>query len=110
LFGGEPTCRDDLFELIDIGHSCGLTLFINTNGLKLADEDYCRRLCDKGVSILLGFDGRHPEIHEKMRKNPNACEKKVQALDNIPRRFYAWTPCCYCRRASVAFHRPIDRA
>ncbi|NLW50033.1 MAG: radical SAM protein [Candidatus Brocadiaceae bacterium] len=85
FFGGEPTCRDDLFELIDLGRSFGLTIFVVTNGLKLADEDYCRRLCEKDVPILLGFDGRAPEIYAGMRKNTSVAAKKIQALENMRR-------------------------
>ncbi len=44
LFGGEPTVRKDLFEIIKIAQSYGLRVRVVTNGLRLADEEYCRSL------------------------------------------------------------------
>ena len=83
LFGGEPTVREDLFEIIDIARRNGLEVRIVTNGLKLADEQYCKRLCDAEVPVLLAFDGRDPEIYERLRKNRSAYHKKVKALENL---------------------------
>ncbi len=67
LFGGEPTLRDDLF----------------TNGLKLADEAYCKRVCDKKLPVFLGFDGRDPSIYARMRKTSACYEPKLKALANL---------------------------
>ena len=53
LFGGEPTVRQDLFEIIEIARSKGLDVRIVTNGIKLADEEYCKRICDARVHVLL---------------------------------------------------------
>ena len=85
LFGGEPTVRDDLFEIIDLCRKHGLRVRIVTNGLKLADEEYCKKLCDAKVAVLLAFDGNNPEIYDRLRKNPGAYQKKIKALDNLGR-------------------------
>jgi pyruvate-formate lyase-activating enzyme len=83
LFGGEPTVRDDLFEIIGLCHEHGLRVRIVTNGLRLADEDYCRRLCATKTPVLIAFDGRDPEIYRRFRKSPAALEKKLKALENL---------------------------
>ena len=83
LFGGEPTVRDDLFEIIDICRRHGLRVRIVTNGLRLADEDYCKRLCEAKVPVLIAFDGLDPEIYRRMRKAPGALVKKLQAFENL---------------------------
>jgi len=83
LFGGEPTVRDDLFEIIDLCREHGLRVRIVTNGLKLADEAYCKRICDAKIPVLLGFDGNCPEIYDRLRKNPGAYYKKAKALENL---------------------------
>jgi organic radical activating enzyme len=83
LFGGEPTVRDDIFEIIDLGRSLGLDLRIVTNGLKLADEDYCRRICESKVHVLLAFDGDDAAIYGRLRRNPGAYAKKKKALENL---------------------------
>jgi uncharacterized radical SAM superfamily Fe-S cluster-containing enzyme len=83
LFGGEPTVRDDLLEIIDIGRKYGLKPRVVTNGIRLADEDYCRKLCERGVRMRFAFDGRSPDIYERLRNNRGAYEKKIKALENL---------------------------
>ncbi|HUT34210.1 MAG TPA: radical SAM protein [Planctomycetota bacterium] len=83
LFGGEPTLRDDLFEIVDLAHGLGLRVHLVTNGLKLADEAYCKRVCDKKLPVFLGFDGRDPSIYERMRKTTTCYEPKLKALENL---------------------------
>jgi uncharacterized radical SAM superfamily Fe-S cluster-containing enzyme len=99
LFGGEPTVRDDIFEIIELGRSLGLDLRIVTNGLKLADEEYCKRICETKVHVLVGFDGNDAAIYEKLRKNPSAFEKKVKALENLEKysRHKNTIMCCVAR-------------
>jgi hypothetical protein len=83
LFGGEPTVRDDMFDIIEIGRSYGLDMHITTNGLRLADEDYCRKLCQAGIGLRLSFDGRSREVYERLRNNGPAYDRKVRALENL---------------------------
>ena len=85
LFGGEPTVREDLLEIIDAGRRHGLKARVVTNGLRLADEDYARALCQAGVRFRFSLDGRRPEIYRRLRNNPGACEKKLRALANLAR-------------------------
>jgi MoaA/NifB/PqqE/SkfB family radical SAM enzyme len=83
LFGGEPTVRDDLLEIIAIGRKHGLKPHIITNGVRLADENYCRRLCKAGVPVRFAFDGRSPDIYERLRANRDAYQKKMKGLENL---------------------------
>jgi len=85
LFGGEPTVRSDLLDIIKLGRDFGLRPRVVTNGLRLADETYCKKLCDEGVRFRLGFDGRDPTIYERLRKNPNVYAKKLKSLENLSR-------------------------
>jgi hypothetical protein len=87
LFGGEPTCRDDLIDIINRAKSYGLSARVVTNGLRLADEEYCRRLLETGTQLMFAFDGRQPEIYRKLRKSERSCELKIQALDNVRKHF-----------------------
>jgi len=76
LFGGEPTCRDDLIELIEEARDrYGLEARVVTNGIRLANEAYCKKLLATGCQLMFSFDGRAPEIYER----------KLQALENIRR-------------------------
>lgn len=83
LFGGEPTVRADLLKIIAIGKKHGLKPHVVTNGLKLADEKYCRELCEEGVPMRFAFDGRSPDIYERLRGNRGAYEKKLKGLENL---------------------------
>jgi MoaA/NifB/PqqE/SkfB family radical SAM enzyme len=83
LFGGEPTVRMDLLEIIAIGKKHGLKPHVQTNGVRLADEEYCRKLCEAGVPMRFAFDGRSPDIYERLRGNRGAYEKKMKGLENL---------------------------
>ncbi|WP_423791945.1 tetraether lipid synthase Tes [Methanocaldococcus indicus] len=57
--GGEPTVRDDIFELIKLAKDLGfLNIQLATNGIKLKDKEYVKKLLDAGLNtIYLQFDG-----------------------------------------------------
>ncbi|KPL08813.1 hypothetical protein AMJ85_07800 [candidate division BRC1 bacterium SM23_51] len=83
FFGGEPTVRDDFIEIVRLARKYRLPARVATNGIRLADEQYCKELLDTRVHLLFAFDGRHPDIYKKMRKSPRALELKLKALDNV---------------------------
>lgn len=84
LSGGEPTLRNDLPEIIKMGHDMGFPfLQVNTNGIRMAeDEDYVSALKEAGLnSVFLQFDGVSDKIYETLRGKA-IFEKKVKAIDN----------------------------
>ena len=83
FFGGEPTVRDDLLEIIALAKKHGLRPHVVTNGIRLADEAYCKRLCEAWVPMRFAFDGRSADIYEKLRHNRAAYGKKMKALANL---------------------------
>ena len=83
LFGGEPTLREDLLEIIQVARRHGIKPHVTTNGVRLADEEYCRTLCEAGVPMRFAFDGSDGDIYERLRRNRKAGEKKLQALANL---------------------------
>lgn len=83
LFGGEPTLREDLLDIIAIAKRYGLKPHVVTNGVKLADEEYCKKLCDARVPLRFAFDGRSADIYERLRGNRPAYAKKMKALENL---------------------------
>ncbi|MBI4880342.1 MAG: radical SAM protein [Planctomycetes bacterium] len=83
LFGGEPTVRSDLFDIITLAREHGLAPRVVTNGLKLANEEYCRRLIESRATILIAYDGANPETYRVLRGNEKILELKQRALDNI---------------------------
>jgi 7,8-dihydro-6-hydroxymethylpterin dimethyltransferase len=83
LFGGEPTVRNDLLDILAIAKRHGLRPCVVTNGLTLADEEYCKTLCAAKVRFRLAFDGPRREIYETLRSNGAVFEKKLAALANL---------------------------
>ena len=62
--GGEPTMRDDLFELIEYGK--WFVTRVNTNGIKLTPE-YCERLRAASLdSVQVTFYSCDEAIHDKL--------------------------------------------
>ena len=61
--------------------ACGRTS--SPTACKLADEEYCKKLCEARVPMRFAFDGRSADIYEKMRHNRGAYEKKMKALENL---------------------------
>ena len=77
ITGGEPTMRDDLFEIIRMSKEVGFShVQVNTNGIKLADSvEYCKRLKDAKVNtIYMSFDGVTKETNSWVEPNKKAIE------------------------------------
>lgn len=83
LFGGEPTLRPDLVQIVNCARGMGLSTSIVTNGLRLADEAYCRELLATGVKIILSFDGRDPKVYQTLRGDAKVYDLKLRAAENI---------------------------
>lgn len=85
LSGGEPTLRDDLFEIIRFLKKEFPFIYVNllTNGIKLADPEYVRKLKESGLDrINFSFNGFKDYIYKKIN-NANLFEIKKKALKNI---------------------------
>jgi uncharacterized radical SAM superfamily Fe-S cluster-containing enzyme len=103
LFGGEPTVRKDLIDIITLARDkYGLSARVVTNGLRLADEAYCKSLVETGTQFMYSFDGHHPSIYEKTRKNSNVLERKLKGLENLGKFGKSQVTLMYCASAANA--------
>ncbi|MBP3729176.1 MAG: radical SAM protein, partial [Lachnospiraceae bacterium] len=77
--GGEPTMREDLFELI---HEARWFISrLNTNGIKLT-ADYCRKLQEAALdSVQITFYSSDPAVHNRL-VGTNQFEATAAAIDN----------------------------
>ncbi|OGF64820.1 MAG: hypothetical protein A2Y62_19455 [Candidatus Fischerbacteria bacterium RBG_13_37_8] len=78
--GGEPTLRNDLFELIRFARDTGLRVNLITNGL-LIDEKYAFALKEAGLnSAQVSLESADEIIHESLTQRKGSFQKTVQAL------------------------------
>jgi uncharacterized radical SAM superfamily Fe-S cluster-containing enzyme len=79
LSGGEPTVRDDLPAIIEMGRSLGFSFIqVNTNGMRIAEEkNYASVLRRAGAaSVFLQFDGTEDSIYRSLRGRPLYAAKR----------------------------------
>lgn len=81
LTGGEPTLHPELPHLLEICRNRGIRrLTVSTNGLRLADEDYVKRLAEVGARIILSMDTLKGE-NELALVGSDTVGAKMRALD-----------------------------
>lgn len=82
--GGEPTLREDLFELGRLAVQSGMRAVISSNGT-LIDEEMAKRIADVGFSYVgVSIDGA-PETHDKFRGKQGAFEAALRGIRNCLR-------------------------
>jgi len=93
LFGGEPTLRRDLEDIIK--HAAGLDIrcTLVTNGTLI--EKRAPLLVEAGLSeIDLSLDASSPELHDKIRGVPGTWQRTMRGLELM-------------RQAAAALNRPL---
>jgi MoaA/NifB/PqqE/SkfB family radical SAM enzyme len=87
LAGAEPTMRKDLFDLIRELKKTGRGVDLLTNGLKLADIEFCQDLINSGCNfVTIGLN--HPDyqgqaVHDKQLRAIENCKKLGLRIKNI---------------------------
>ena len=78
--GGEPTLHPQLLDFLQMCRDAGIRrLTISTNGLKLRDEAYVRRLAALDARIVLSLDTFRPET-DRILLGANTVKAKLEAL------------------------------
>ena len=81
--GGEPLCRDDLFELIGQAKSLGITPALATNGT-LIDTTVAKQISDSGVArVSVSLDGATAEIHNRLRQLEGSFERAIEGIGHL---------------------------
>lgn len=83
LTGGEPTLRKDLLELIAYAKKTNIKIIdLQTNAVKLADEDYLLKLKNAGLNyITFGFPSHKKEIYNYLTQS-QFYEKAMLGIKN----------------------------
>jgi len=78
--GGEPLCRQDLFELIGRAGTLGLTTALATNGT-LIDAAAAEQIRNSGVArVSVSLDGATAEVHDRLRQLKGSFEKAIEGI------------------------------
>lgn len=85
LTGAEITLRRDLPELARLARSNGFDhVRIQTHGMRLADEAYCRELVEAGVDeFFVSVAGSDAQSHDGITTVAGSFEKTVRGMENL---------------------------
>lgn len=84
LLGGEPLIYKYINEIIEYALSKGITSWVVTNGLMLADEQFGNKLFESGlIGGCLSMFSLDKEVHESITKVKGSFNKLIKALENI---------------------------
>lgn len=81
--GGEPTLREDLFQLVSHARSLGLSTALSSNALTL-DDARAKELVASGLKVLsISIDGPEPELNDDIRGVAGYFDKAVAAIGRV---------------------------
>ena len=82
FFGGEPTMRPDIMELIKYASERSVFVFCDTNGLMIT-KGFAKQLKENGLEMLyVSIDSPIPEKHDELRGIEGTFDKAVQGIKN----------------------------
>ena len=81
--GGEPLCRDDIFELVGYSKSLGITPALATNGTMI-DAAITQKIVDNRIArVAVSLDGATPEVHDRLRQLEGSFEQAVAGIKHL---------------------------
>jgi len=81
--GGEPSCRRDLFTLMERARQRGIILALATNGTTINHEK-ALQIRDSGVArVSVSLDGATAEVHDRMRQIPGAFDRALEGIRHL---------------------------
>ena len=86
FLGGEPTAYPHIVDCVSYAKSLGYgQIVICTNGLRLCDAAFCRRLVRAGLTrVTVSVHSHQPEIEDRLiTRVPGALARKVRAVCNL---------------------------
>ncbi|MBW8035875.1 MAG: radical SAM protein [Planctomycetes bacterium] len=81
--GGEPLCRDDIFDLIRHARKRELQLALASNGT-LIDAAIAEKINNSGIQrVSISLDGATSEIHNKLRQLEGSFEGAIKGIGHL---------------------------
>ncbi|NWF51498.1 MAG: radical SAM protein [Nitrospirae bacterium] len=87
LYGGEPTLRNDLFEIINIVKKNGFRrIKLVSNGRSFSNNQFLLQLIKEGCLLFeIKLWGSNPDIHDYITQTPNSFLQTINGLENLQR-------------------------
>lgn len=81
--GGEPLCREDLFDLVGRARDRGLHVALATNGT-LIDASKAQQIRDSGIArVSISLDGATADMHDWLRQIPGSFDEAVRGIAHL---------------------------
>jgi radical SAM protein with 4Fe4S-binding SPASM domain len=108
--GGEPTLREDLAELLAYAQAKGAVTGLVTNGRRLKDEDYVKKLGDAGLDFAqITLESHIPEIHDEITGVRGSWAETVEGIRTVEKsQIYLSTNTTLNKKNYDSFMETID--
>ncbi|UCC32966.1 MAG: radical SAM protein, partial [Candidatus Bathyarchaeota archaeon] len=108
--GGEPTMREDLPELLHYAQEKGIVTGLITNGRRLKDKEYVRKLEDSGLDFVqITLESHDASIHETITAIKGSWQETVEGIKNIiPTQIYITTNTTLNKLNAKSFIKTIE--
>lgn len=84
ISGGEPTIREDLFEIINYIKELGIKkISLQTNGRRLKNYEFASRLAECVDEVLVSLYGPTAELHEMQTRTHGSFDDTVTGIKNL---------------------------
>jgi len=80
--GGEPTVRDDFWELVDYATAHHVGVKFSTNGLRITPEVAAKLAASDYVDVQISLDGATAEVNDPIR-GKGSFDMAIRALENL---------------------------
>lgn len=83
--GGEPTLRPDFPEILKYTKFLGYRIIsVTTNGQRMADKDYVKKLVESGLNdCLFSLEGYDSKTHDYLTRVPGSFNRIIQAIKSV---------------------------
>ena len=87
LYGGEPTLRKDLVDIIHTARQNGYRrIKLLTNGQVFSEHQVLHRIVTAGCRLFeIKLWGSHPELHDHLTQSPQSFWQTIQGIENLQR-------------------------
>lgn len=85
MTGGEPTLQKDLPDYIQQAKEGGVRrIVLQTNAIRLADEDFCRSLVSRGLThVVISLHSHEDDVLQSITGLPNTMGRILKSIENL---------------------------